>query len=65
MRLPPGLESVRVREVSTVVRQPDGSIRVTSEPVLDFPGGSKFITSAVTCITPEGAGGCRVRRSCH
>lgn len=55
-----GLESVRVREVSTMVRLPDGSIRVTSEPVLDFIGGSKFTTSAVTCIMPDDTDGCRV-----
>ena len=44
-----------------MARLSDGSIRVTSKPVLDFIGGSKFSTSAVTCITPDNDGGCRVR----
>ena len=55
-----GVETLRVREQSHAETQPDGSIVITSLPIVDVPGGDRFKTRAVTRIDPRPEGGCQV-----
>ena len=55
------LETLRVREHSRAETQPDGSIVITSLPIVDVPGGDRFKTTAVTKIDPQPEGGCQAR----
>ena len=55
------MDALRVREQSHAETQPDGSIVITSLPIVDVPGGDRFKTTAVTRIDPRLEGGCQVR----
>ena len=55
-----GMDVLRVRELSQAKSQPDGSIVITSHPVVESPGGERFKTTAVTKIEPLADGGCQV-----
>jgi hypothetical protein len=48
-----------IRETQQQLWHDDGTLTVTSEPVLDFVGGSKFTTAAEFTVQPEGSG-CKV-----
>ena len=48
-----------IRETQRRSWASDGTLAVTSDPVLDFVGGSKFTTSAQFTLRPEGDG-CKV-----
>ena len=55
-----GMDVLRVREHSQAETLPDGSIVITSHPVLESPGGERFKTTATTKIEPLEDGGCQV-----
>ena len=57
-----GTSTLTIRETQQQLWQDDGSLTVTSEPVLDFVGGSKFTTAAEFTVQPEGSG-CKVPSS--
>ena len=59
-----GLEALRVREQSRAEHHADGSITITSHPVVDSLGGDRFKSTAVTRIEPQPEGGCQVRSCC-
>jgi hypothetical protein len=50
-----------IRETQRRTWGADGSLTVTSEPLLDFMGGSRFTTCAAFVVRPHEAGGCVVR----
>ena len=54
-----GASTLTIRETQQKCWSEDGSLTVTSEPVLDFVGGSKFTTSAEFTVQAEGTG-CKV-----
>jgi len=54
-----GASTLTIRETQQKRWSEDGSLTVTSEPILDFVGGSKFATSAEFTVQAEGTG-CKV-----
>ena len=54
------MDVLRVREQSRAETLPDGSVVITSHPVVESPGGERFKTTAVTTIKPTANGGCQV-----
>jgi hypothetical protein len=55
-----GMDVLRVREQSQAETLPDGSMVITSHPVVESPGGERFKTTAVTRIEPLAHSGCQV-----
>ncbi len=57
-----GCSTLTIRETQQREWLVDGSLKVTSEPVLDIVGGSKFTTSAeFTMQSSADQSGCEVR----
>lgn len=56
-----GTSVLTIRETQHRSWGADGTLTVTSDPVLDFVGGSKFTTRAEFVLRPDGDG-CRVGR---
>ena len=58
----PGTSTLTIRETQRRSWSAGGVLTVTSQPLLDFVGGSKFTTDAEFTVRP-GEGGCQVGRS--
>lgn len=68
-----GTSTLTIRETQHKTWHEDGSLTVTSEPILDFVGGSKFTTRAEFRVEADGPDckvvslprqGCRVIATC-
>ena len=58
-----GTSTLTIRETQRRSWSADGVLTVTSKPLLDFVGGSKFTTDAEFVVRP-GEGGCQVGQRC-
>lgn len=55
-----GVEAIRVHEHQKYNFNANGEITISSTPILEVPGGSKFTTAATTVLKPCSTGDCQV-----